>query len=392
MQILMYQWNAYNGPDIRATFLALGHRVTDFKARFKDANRDSAFEQQLSEYFTADKYDMVFSVDYFTLISNVCEQHHIRYVSWSCDAALTSMYNRSIYNTCNYLFLFDKVDYLEFADKGLAHVYYLPLAPALERTQQVIHSNPDNADELTLVQKKYAHDISFVGTLYGKNKYDTMVDSFSPYLKGYLDAVIEAQLNVSGGNLIETLLTPGILEEIETHYKLEQQPESEANLAMYFSRSVLGYKVAAEERFRALQILGRKHMVTLYSSEPAPEQLRIEQAGPVDYWQEMPHVFHDSKINLNITIPNISSGIPLRVWDILAAGGFCLTNYRPELLQYFENGKDLVIYEGLDDLREKVDYYLSHEEEREQIALNGFRKVQQHSLEKRLQELLTLFC
>lgn len=62
-----------------------------------------------------------------------------------------------------------------------------------------------------------------------------------------------------------------------------------------------------------------------------------------------------SKINLNFTIPNIKSGIPLRVWDVLGAGGFLLTNYQAEIPYYFKEGEDLVCFDGIDDLCEKQD-------------------------------------
>ena len=89
----------------------------------------------------------------------------------------------------------------------------------------------------------------------------------------------------------------------------------------------------------------------------------------------MPKVFYLSKINLNITSRSIESGVPQRVWDILAVGGFCLTNYQPELEDYFEIGKDLEVYHNTEELVEKVDYYLKHEEQRVRIAMNGYQKV-----------------
>ena len=67
---------------------------------------------------------------------------------------------------------------------------------------------------------------------------------------------------------------------------------------------------------------------------------------------------------MNFTIRNIRTGLPLRIWDILGAGGFLLTNYQIELGDFFENGKDLVYYDSLDDMMRKAEYYLDHEDER----------------------------
>ena len=45
---------------------------------------------------------------------------------------------------------------------------------------------------------------------------------------------------------------------------------------------------------------------------------------------------------------------------------------------YFKEGEDLVCFDGINDLCEKAEYYLAHEEERLAIAENGYRKVREH--------------
>ena len=110
--------------------------------------------------------------------------------------------------------------------------------------------------------------------------------------------------------------------------------------------------------------------------------------GPVDYSDKMYRIFSGSKINLNITLRSILTGIPLRALDIMSAGGFLLSNYQAELCEYFVPGEDFDYYEDYDDLMNKIDYYLSHDSERETIARSGWEKVRmEHSLEKRLEEM-----
>ena len=68
--------------------------------------------------------------------------------------------------------------------------------------------------------------------------------------------------------------------------------------------------------------------------------------------------------------------------------GFLLSNYQPELAEFFVPGEELVLYDSMADLEDKVCYYLAHDEERKRIALNGYRKVcEQFSYEKRLKEM-----
>lgn len=89
----------------------------------------------------------------------------------------------------------------------------------------------------------------------------------------------------------------------------------------------------------------------------------------------MPLAFSQSKINLNISLKTIRTGIPLRVIDVLGCGGFVLSNYQEELFEYFNVGEELVVYENIEDLFYKAKYYLEHEDERKQIALAGFERV-----------------
>lgn len=48
-----------------------------------------------------------------------------------------------------------------------------------------------------------------------------------------------------------------------------------------------------------------------------------------------------------------------------------MSNYQPDMDEYFENGTDYVMYDGNDDLINKCRYYLEHEDERMEIAASG---------------------
>lgn len=383
MHILMYRWRAYNYKDIEQTFLALGHTVDNIEQELGNYDVSPEFEKVIEEMIGKNHYDMVFTVNYFAVISNACERQNIRYVSWTCDNPLISMYHESVFNSCNYIFTFDKTNYLEFKGMGVEHIWYLPLAVDTNRIDAII----ENATDLF----KYRGDVSFIGSLYERNSYDKLKHRLPEYLRGYFDAVIEAQLNISGANIVEPMLTTNILEQLQEYFELKKSEGSFSDLGLIFQTTVLGFKIAEIERRRGLIELSKFYKVHVYSNSDVRDLLRIRYCGSVDYWSEMPKVFHESKINLNFTIPNIKSGIPLRIWDILGSGGFLLTNFQAEIPCYFKEGEDLVCFDDLDDLREKVGYYLEHEKERQEIAENGYRKVKEHhSYRKRIQSILDI--
>lgn len=100
-------------------------------------------------------------------------------------------------------------------------------------------------------------------------------------------------------------------------------------------------------------------------------------------------VYMGSKINLNISLKGIEGGTIQRVMDVMGAGGFVLSNYCEETAELFEEDKEIVMYKTPEELFEKVDYYLKHDKEREQIALAGHRKVIAcYTYEEKLKKLL----
>lgn len=392
MHILMYRWKAYNYRDIEQTFFLLGHTVDNIEQELGSYDVSPEFERVIEEKIRGTHYDMVFTVNYFPLISNVCERTGVNYVSWTCDNPLISMYHESVFHACNYIFTFDKTNYLEFRGMGVKHIWYLPLAVDTERMDALLGA-PEEAGRRKATQdpemQKYRGDVAFVGSLYERNSYDKIKNRLPEYLRGYFDAVMEAQLNISGANIVEPMLTTNILEQLQEYFQLEKSEGSFSDLGLIFQTTVLGFKIAEIERRRALIELSKHYKVNVYSNSDVSDLLRIQYCGSVDYWSEMPKVFRMSKINLNFTIPNIKSGIPLRIWDVLGCGGFLLTNYQAEIPYYFKEGEDLVCFDGLEDLCEKVGYYLEHEEERKRIAWNGYRKVREkHSYIERIRTIL----
>lgn len=384
MKILMYRWKAYNQFDIVQNLEKKGHIVDEITGEMENFEKDDKFLKAFQDMLDTTEYDMVFTVNFFPIISNECERRKIKYVSWCCDSPISTMYNECVFNSVNTIFTFDKWNQLEFEDMG-APVYYLPLCTDVDRVDRIIEEYKDRAD-------KYSHDVVFVGSMYNKNLFDEVYDEFTDYQKGYFDAALKMQMNVYGDYLLDDILDGKMLAELSRHFVLAKSDKSFQNLALSFSTTILSFKIAQLERQNVLSRLAENFNVDIYTDDEKYEYARVKKHGTVDYWSEAPLIYRNSKINLNLTLRSIRTGIPLRVWDILGAGGFCMTNYQPELLMYFENGKDLVIFESVDDLEKKIKYYLEHEDERKAIAENGYRKVKElHQYPNRFEEMQKFF-
>ena len=93
------------------------------------------------------------------------------------------------------------------------------------------------------------------------------------------------------------------------------------------------------------------------------------------YGSEHSRVVSETKINLNF---NEGDGTSNRLYKLLAAKGFVLTQPWERMEDDWVVGSDLVVFNNLDELKDKIQYYLLHQEEREEIAMNGYLKVKEY--------------
>lgn len=98
----------------------------------------------------------------------------------------------------------------------------------------------------------------------------------------------------------------------------------------------------------------------------------------------------DASLNHNgARIPAFS--VNPRTFEISACHTLQLTDVRQDLSRYYEIGKEIVTYSSVQELKELIDYYLRHEEERREIAHRGFmRTMADHTYAQRISELLRL--
>lgn len=388
MEILFYRYNSICEPDIIQVFTAFGITVHTEEMEITDKRvTPQQCAAKVAEWIVAHPLAFVFSINFFPAISYTCNRFQVPYVCWSVDSPVPELFSNALKNEWNRIFLFDKAQYDFFSRHNPEHIYYLPLATNVKRWENIIlHMTEEDFN-------KYDADVSFVGSLYTeKCRYDKC-NGISLYTQGFVDGLIEAQLKVYGYNFIYENLNDRVISEIAAadpdFYRSE---DTFMDMDRYLvAHQYIGMKLAAVERQRTLQALSERFHVNLYTRSDPSELPNVHCMGGVNTLTQMPKVFHASRINLNMTIRPIETGLSLRVWDILGCGGFLLTNYQAELENYFEIGKDLETYESTEELLEKVNYYLQHEEERIEIAIRGYEKTAAfHTYEMRLAEMIRI--
>lgn len=86
--------------------------------------------------------------------------------------------------------------------------------------------------------------------------------------------------------------------------------------------------------------------------------------------REISEVLNASKINLNI-VSEFDWSLNFHAFEVMAAGGFLLTNNAWAANEFFDLARDLETYEDEDDLIDKIKFYLRQIEMAQNIALNG---------------------
>lgn len=387
MKIYFYRYGSLCEPDIIESFKRLGLDVYEETIEITNKNLlPSDCISYTSDTIVNGGFSFVFSINFFPWLSDLCEIAHIVYISLIVDSPVMELYSKSLSNSFNRVFLFDQMLFNEFESYNPGHIFHVPLATNVTRNDMVI-SQASPADKT-----RFTSDISFIGSTY-QEKCPLNSAVLPEFEQGYIDGLIEAQLGVYGYNFIEECITDEFADKIISCMPdpyIFPAGSRKCNKALV-AQQYISVKVGEQERLRALRMLSDLFNVDIYTRSDTSSMPNIHNKGFARSLTEMPLIFNNSRINLNITCKSIRSGLSLRIFDVLGCGGFLITNYQTELPYFFDIGKDLVAYDSLENLKELCAYYLEHDNERKAIAQNGYNKVKSlHTLDIRLLQIIDM--
>lgn len=105
--------------------------------------------------------------------------------------------------------------------------------------------------------------------------------------------------------------------------------------------------------------------------------------------QDKARAFLGAKVVLNNLHFAEVWGLNVRAFEAAGIGAFQMLNWRPGLAQLFEDGKEVVSFKNMSDLKTKIDYWLHEPQKRLEIAAAGKKRAYNcHTYQIRLQLLL----
>ena len=363
-KILLFEWNAFMQRDLEIELQRFQFDVDYLSYEFKDWDKDEFFYERFIEKIKGKGYACVLSLNFFPVVADVCNELGINYISWVYDSPMHIRRTESLRYDTNHIFVFDRGQMEDLRKKGFSQVYHMPLAVNAKRLEQENLSDSDGM---------YTSEIGFVGKMY-ESDFEYLLGPLPEQYQEVLKKIVDIQRKTDDAFVIEELLSDELMTSLNKVYSAATGNKSYRVKKEEMLYALSTY-VTRMDRIEILNSLSEKHQLRVYTYDNTDMLPYAEFGGPVKYYSQMPKVFANSKINLNIALKIIKTGIPLRVLDVLGAGGFLITSYKEELAELYEDGKEIVIYRSISELEEKVKYYLSHDDIRRQIAMKGHEKV-----------------
>lgn len=384
---ILYVYGMAHTKDIPVTLRKLGYEVEEYSRVQNNSILNDEETDAIVSYVKEHQITHLMSIHLIYNLALAAFKADIKYVSVIWDAPYVKIYSPfGKFDNC-WFSVFDRLDYDRFQKADIPHVLYQPLAVNRE---DVLLWNKKSKKKL---RGGYINDICFVGSLYEDNLFDQRVQHIPPVMLDYFNSIFEeAAFRWDGVNRIYGKTSNEIiryLEMVSPEFHIDNRFDIENSYL--FDSLYLIRKIANIERIAILNTLAEQYHVVLHTASKVDKETlgRVEVRLPVRPGQDAAVVYAGSRINLNVSLKGIEGGTAQRVMDIMGAGGFVLTNYCEETADIFEEDKEIVMFKSPEELFDKVEYYLRHEEERERIARAGYHKVTTcYTYEKKLQKLL----
>ncbi len=139
---------------------------------------------------------------------------------------------------------------------------------------------------------------------------------------------------------------------------------------------------AANTLVRLGILQGVNRDISLYGLFADPESIdalkeypKLKYEGVAHHFDELPEVYASTKINICVSNGLVFQGMPSKLIDCLASGGFALCDPKEDLVRFFGDIVERIFFRNVEELNLKVDYYLAHPVERDEIVTELRSKI-----------------
>ncbi len=296
--------------------------------------------------------DIVFSVNFFAAVSELCSREAVPYCCWVLQLPNFDLYTASVRNVCNYLGVCDSYLVEKLWQLGVAKAFFLPDAVELKETENI----------------PIERGVCFVAR-HPTEKLDT--EGMSLYGKGYLDAFLHAQRVLYGASILEN----GLLQRVQREF-LACNPVPEGILPEM-------QKLFAADRYLAPVCTGMQQdvflqnfdsIITIYSDGDfqACESEKHPFAGKEE---QRRRIYAGKEFTLVLAPHCLHNGIPRDTLEVIAAGGFPIAGFQKDYAYFFKMDENLACFTDRTEFKKAVVRYGNSREERERVRAAAYETV-----------------
>ncbi|HEY0711055.1 MAG TPA: glycosyltransferase [Polyangia bacterium] len=340
--------------------------------------------EELEHAVTQVRPAMVMVVNYTEGLGEFCGSHGIPLYCWEVDPTLLRLQTTSAPVDTTRVFTYRRAHVDDFKAAGFPHAEFLPLA-----------ANPARRRPATLSETErpgYAVPIAFVGA----SLVDRVAGLRDDFVRGYVAHHEGCAGSVTEGvKLLDDLLAvqrKDFRQYVVPDLLRARQPglwaAGKAPGALDLEQ-VVGELAAGEKRMAFVEALGPLGVHVWGDEGWARGGFQVTYRGPAGHFVELSKIYSAARINVDIGRLYQMDIVTMRVFDVLACGGFLLTERSPALLDLFTPGTHLDVFSGPEELVDKAAYYLAHPEIAAKLAQAGRALVcESHSVSQRLAHML----
>ena len=330
----------------------------------------------------------VFCINHTSGVAELCTALGVPLVEWEIDPALDDMMPATASTAGAHLFTWRARNVAAWSDRGIENVVYLPLAANVHRRR------PEPEPDL----ERYGAPVVFVG--------NSMAERM-PHLRSALQGLIEVWARDRGAGAqageAAARLIPELIQRCRQGLPGHAAPEVLAQLCPGLDDVAKSRGVRWKPALLLGEIIGGywRHEVVA-SLAPMGAQVwgdtgwrGLERHGVVyrgfaGHTRDLGGIYCAAQVNVDIGRIYQADIVTMRVFDVLACGGFLIAAWSEGLGELFELGDEIETWKSLPELVEKTRYYLDHPDARRQLAERGRARVlQDHTVRRRIHDMLT---
>ncbi len=329
--------------------------------------------------------DFVFTINHLGIdregiLLDLLERMKLPLASWFVDNPHLVLYlYANLNSSCCSIFSWDADNIQSLKALGFENVYYLPLATDVHRFSpgKVLPGFAPEARDVSFVGNSMSAKVSIrLEKVRAKDISGLLADSYQR---------VAARFVGSSENLVYPLLAkefPELWPGFESLPGVESRLDFETLVTWEATRVYRKTCLEQVMSFRPL-IAGDQGWKDTFAQSD-----NWDYHPEFNYYADLPGFYPHARVNFNATSAQMKGAVNQRVFDVPACGSFLITDYRRQIEDLLEPGKEVIYYREVGEIRQLIRHYLTHPEQRKKIALAARKRIlAEHSYDHRLLEI-----